>query len=138
MHYRPRRSRYSPEQWQVYRERFQLEPDVPAPVDDATRPVRDVVQKMLTSLGITTTGIPQRLMEKWDLIAGQPLCRHTRPGSLEGNQLTIFVTNSPMLAELARFQGPALLKNIQDNLGASPIRRLRFLLDPDTRPGQRA
>jgi len=134
---RPRRSRYSYGQWQVQRDRFQIESAEPAPTTEHLSTVRDSLLPILKSLGLEQNSLQQRLMQQWNAIAGHPLCRHIRPGPLQDGQLTVYVSNSTMLSELSRFQGPALLKNLQAATGASAIRKLRFLLDPDTRQARR-
>lgn len=134
--YRPRQSRFSKEQWQIQRERFQIDRDQPAPVDEHITELKKPLGKLLKSLGLEQDTVQHRLMERWDAVAGHPLCRHIRPGPLERGQLMVYVSNSAMLAELSRFQGPALLKNIQQALGADAIRKLRFVPDPDTRPSR--
>lgn len=134
MHYRPRRSRYTNEQWEVERDRFQIPSDEPKPVtDDHTSTLKEPIRKLIDSLGLKTDTIQQRLMNQWAQITGSPLCRHIRPGPLDRGTLIVYVSNSVMLSELKRFQGATLLKNIQAAVGANEIRKLVFLLDPDTR-----
>ncbi len=133
MHDRPRRSRYSREQWQVQRDRFQIDAETPAPVNDHTMPMREPLQRLIKALGIEADTLQRRLMEGWEAMAGQPLCRHIRPGPIDRGVLTVYVTNSTLLSELSRFQGPALLKNIQAAVGSREVHKLRFLIDPDTR-----
>lgn len=137
MNYRPRRSPYSKEQWEVQRDRFQLEADVPRPVTDHTTSLKEPMEKLVASLGLSLDTVQQRLMNQWDKIAGKPLCRHIRPGPLQNGTLTIYVSNSVMLSELTRFQGPALLKNIQAALQKDSIKKLHFMIDPDTRTTRR-
>lgn len=88
---------------------------------------------LLASLGLRTDSIQQQLMNLWSEIAGNPLCRHIRPGPLQNTSLTVYVTNSVMLTELRLRQGPALLKNIQAAVGADAVKKLFFQIDPDTR-----
>ena len=137
MSYRPRRSTYTHEQWLVQRERFQIDRETPAPVkDQEAATIKEPLRQLLKSLGLETDSLQHQLMERWNTIAGHPMCRHIRPGPLQNAQLTVYVSNSTMLTELSRFQGPALLKNIQQALGEGAVKKLRFQLDPDTRPGR--
>jgi len=133
MNFRPRRPRFSKQQWEVQRERFRIDEETPAPVDEHISDLKKPVANLMASLGLRTDTVQQRLMNQWAAIAGQPLCRHIRPGPLENNVLTVYVSNSTMLTELTRFQGPALLRNLQAAVGANEVKRLRFLIDPDTR-----
>lgn len=121
----------------MQRDRFQIEPGTPQPVDDHTTLLKEPIQKLISSLGLNLDTIQQRLMNQWDTIAGNPLCRHIRPGPLQNGTLTVFVSNSAMLAELTRFQGPALLKNIQQTMPKDAIKKLFFQIDPDTRAQRR-
>ena len=134
MNFRPRRSRLSKGQWEIQRERFQLESDEPAPIDEHTTTLKDPIHKLVASLGLSLESTQHQLMERWESIAGTPLCRHIRPGPLTHGSLTVYVTNSVMLAELSRFQGKSLLANIQSALGSSVVKKLYFQIDPDTRP----
>jgi predicted nucleic acid-binding Zn ribbon protein len=136
MNFRPRRSRLSREQWTVYRERFQLDSDAVQPTTEHTSSLKEPMNALLASLGLRTDSIQQQLMNQWSDIAGNPLCRHIRPGPLQNTSLTVYVTNSVMLTELRLRQGPALLKNIQSAVGADAVKKLFFQIDPDTRSMQ--
>jgi len=119
----------------MQRDRSQIDSEAPVPIADIEADtIRKPVQSLMKSLGLEQTSIQHRLMEKWESITGHPLNRHVRPGPVANGQLTVYVSNSTMMAELSRFQGPALLKNIRDNLGTDEIKKLRFQIDPDTRP----
>jgi predicted nucleic acid-binding Zn ribbon protein len=133
MTYRPRRSRYNHQQWEVQRERFQIETDAPTPVDEHVSTLKEPIGHILESLGLSLDSLQNQLMNQWEKITGKPLCRHIRPGPIQNNTLTVYVSNSVMLTELSRFQGPALLKNIQAAVGAKVIKSLKFQIDPDTR-----
>jgi len=137
MNFRPRRSRFSKDQWEMQRDRFQIEPGTPQPAEDHTTSLKEPIQKLISSLGLNQDTTQQRLMNDWNKIAGNPLCRHIRPGPIQNGTLTVFVSNSAMLAELTRFQGPALLKNIQSVLGKTTIKKLFFSIDPDKRTQRR-
>jgi len=133
MNFRPRRSRFNREQWAVYRERFQLDNDAVQPTTEHTTSLKEPMNDLLASLGLRTDSIQQQLMNQWSAIAGNPLCRHIRPGPLQNTSLTVYVTNSVMLTELRMRQGQALLKNIQTAIGANAVKKLFFQIDPDTR-----
>lgn len=137
MNYRPRRSRLSKEQWEVNRDRFQIDETQPTPIEDHTTSLKEPLQRLLKSFGLNTETTQQLLMNQWAKIAGSPLCRHIRPGPLQNGALTVYVSNSVMLAELTRFQGPSLLKNMQDALGKDSVKKLYFQIDPDTRATRR-
>jgi predicted nucleic acid-binding Zn ribbon protein len=133
MSYRPRRPRFDHQQWEIQRERFQIENDRPAPVNEHTSTLKEPVRKIIESLGLTADSLQLQLMNQWITITGKPLCRHIRPGPIQNKTLTVYVSNSAMLSELSRFQGPALLINIQQAVGKAGISKLKFLIDPDTR-----
>lgn len=133
MNYRGRKSRLSKEQWKVDRERFQLDGSSPIPTTENVTSIKEPLNKLVKSLGINLESTQHRLLEHWDTIAGATLCRHIRPGPIENGALTVYSTNSVMLMELKRFQGKALLENIQKEVGNKEIKRLYFQMDPDTR-----
>jgi len=121
----------------MQRDRSQIDQETPAPIADfEANTIKRPMQALLKSLGLEQTSIQHRLMQSWDKMAGHPLNRHVRPGPVANGQLTVYVSNSTMMAELSRFQGPALLKNIRDTLGTEEIKKLRFQIDPDTRPAR--
>lgn len=133
MSFRPRKSKFSREQWAVQRERFQLDGDTVPPTTENISSLKKPVQDLLASLGLRNDSIQLQLMDRWSAIAGQPLCRHIRPGPLQNGSLTVYVTNSVMLAELRTRHSGTLLKNIQAALGADAVKKLFFQIDPDTR-----
>ncbi len=137
MNFRPRRSKFTREQWAVQRERFQLDGDEVPPTTENVTSLKKPVQDVLASLGLKNDSIQLQLMNQWPAIAGQPLCRHIRPGPLQNNSLTVYVTNSVMMAELRTRQGGVLLKNIQAAVGADAVKKLFFQIDPDTRSMKR-
>ncbi len=133
MTFRPRRSIYTREQWAVYRERFQLDDDAVPPTTNTTSAIKKPVEAALASFGIKSDSVQRTLMDHWNAIAGHPLCRHIRPGPLNRGCLTVYATNSVIMAELRTAQGLTLLKKIQAATGPDDVKRLVFQIDPDTR-----
>ncbi|HMO05851.1 MAG TPA: DUF721 domain-containing protein [Kiritimatiellia bacterium] len=133
MTFRPRRSTFTREQWAVHRERFQLDDDAVPPTTNATTAIKKPVEAALASFGIKSDSVQRTLMDHWNTIAGHPLCRHIRPGPINRGVLTIYATNSVIMAELRTAQGHMLLRKIQAATGPDDVKKLVFQIDPDTR-----
>ncbi|HMP89276.1 MAG TPA: DciA family protein, partial [Kiritimatiellia bacterium] len=101
MTYRPRKSRFTREQWEVQRERFHIDPESPMPAEGTAVNISKPVGSLIASLGLAQQSLQHQLMERWENIAGSPLCRHIRPGPSQEGTLTIYVSNSVMLTELS-------------------------------------
>jgi len=89
------------------------------------------VDKVLKSMGLSQSAWAANLAEAWPEIAGKQVAKHTRPGSLQGATLTVYVDSSVWLNELQRYGLNALLKNVQAYAGVGKVRRIRLQLDPD-------
>ena len=86
---------------------------------------------LLTKVGLEAKLWEQTLIEEWHALVGDAVARRARPGHMQRNILTIFVTNAAWLDELSRYGKPDLLRNLQARFGADRIADLRFAPDPD-------
>ncbi len=117
--------------WAVQRERFRIaDPVPPAPDHDAVRIgtlVQAVVQRLqsrLVSEGIRNVG------DRWNSIVNYPVAAHTRPGTLDGGRLTVFVENNVWLHEIRRFHQPRMEAALRGALGPRFL-GIRPRLDPE-------
>lgn len=117
-------------QWQVQRERGQIEHYQPVPPLVEPRHIGDIVGGILNGLCYEDVGWVAELAAQWNTVAGETVARHTRPGSIELQCLTVFVDNSAWLNELSRYGQSQLLENIRTHLGDDRITSLRLRLDP--------
>ena len=87
----------------------------------------------MKNIGLDSQHWVDTLSQEWSDIVGKAVGLHTRPGRVEGQQLTVFVDSSVWLNELKRYGAKQMLKNLQDKLGAARIRNVRLQLDPESR-----
>lgn len=122
--------RRSSGKWAVQRERCNLAPGERAVSVDKERPIGEAISRVMTSMGLAAEHWSVRLGEEWSVLVGPEIAKHTRPGRLEGGELTVFVDHSIWLAELSRYSSRKLLANLQAHFGKKDIKTLRFSLDP--------
>lgn len=129
--YKGRRRRENMIRWQVERERFQL-PDMDAPAPEPEAEIRDVVKNIFQSIDVRRQpALLEQIRETWPELAGPGAGKHARPGYLDRQTLVVFVDSAVWLNELARYERPRLLHELQGRFGAGRILNLRFLNDPD-------
>jgi predicted nucleic acid-binding Zn ribbon protein len=123
-------------QWTVYRERCRIAPG-PQPPKADDHAIGDALPGVMKQFGLDAHHWVDTLTEEWGKIVGAAVGGHTRPGRLDGSQLTVFVDSSVWLNELKRYGAKQMLGNLQSRFGASRIRNIRLQLDPDQRGSRR-
>lgn len=127
----PTGQRYSKGRWMIERERCRIEDPKPPPPDSGGVDMAAGVAGILKRLGLTGAAWAAGIAEAWPSVVGGQVSQHTRPGSLQGSELTVYVDSSVWLNELQRYGLKFMLKNIQDRFGVNRVRKLRLQLDPD-------
>ncbi len=122
---------YSKGRWMIERERCRIEAFKPPPPDPGGITMAAGVDNVLKRMGLAHAAWAAEIADAWPVIAGKQLAKHTRPGTLQGTGLTVYVDSSVWLNELQRYGLAALLKNVQEYAGAGKVRRVRLQLDPD-------
>jgi predicted nucleic acid-binding Zn ribbon protein len=69
------------------------------------------------------------LRDLWSEVAGEQIAAQTRVLGLKNGVLSVGVSTSPLLSELAAFHSEQLLAGLQAKRGKA-IRELRFRRDP--------
>ena len=133
-----RREPYNPGQWQVERERSQIQNRRPNPTTDRTVPVASVIPGIMKTLGLESQLWLDRLAEEWPELAGKAVAMHTRPGRVQKGNLVVFVDSSVWLNELSRYGKGPMLAGVQKRFGADKIKSVSFLLDPEGGRSQRS
>ena len=77
--------------------------------------------------------IPAELMERWHLIAGIQIAKHTELSVIKNGTLIVFVDHPGWLTEVRRFPQARLLKKITAINGLPPIQKIRFQLNPSAK-----
>lgn len=123
--------RYSKGRWMIERERCQIEAFKPPPPDPGGVTMAAGVDNVLKRMGLAHAAWAAEIADAWPSIAGKQVAGHTRPGTLQGADLTVYVDSSVWLNELQRYGLAALLRNVQEYAGAGKVHRVRLQLDPD-------
>jgi predicted nucleic acid-binding Zn ribbon protein len=126
-----KRRRFSPGEWAIQRERFQIGPELPPHLQSDAVPLDEIVDQLLDHWGLDSAHWIDQLAHTWETVAGKQVAAHARPGHLDQDILTIYVNGSVWLHELKRYAAGTLLKNIQKAMGTGKVRKLNFVLDPD-------
>ena len=120
-------------QWQVHCERCRIDraPQPPSPPTEG--PIGEALPRLMKGLGLDSQHWVETLSQEWDVLVGAGVAKHTRPGRLDGCQLSVFVDSSVWLNELNRYGSKQMLENLQARFGAGRIRNIRIQLDPESR-----
>ncbi|MDP6526211.1 MAG: DUF721 domain-containing protein [Kiritimatiellia bacterium] len=119
--------------WNVERERCRISNRYPSPAFREATAVNNILGGIVDRLGLGESQWMLSLTDEWGSIVGDAVAMHTRPGSLEGRILTVFVDSSVWLSEISRYGNKEMLEKIQGHTGGDHVRRLSFRLDPGTR-----
>ncbi len=126
-----RKRSFSRGQWEIQRERFHLDREMP-PEGDEPASLADVIPAVVKEMGLGDEVLHRALLDEWTTLVGPQLAKHARPGRLERKGLCIFVDSSAWLSELSRYGQKQLLANLQKRFGDA-IRSIRLQLDPGGR-----
>lgn len=118
--------------WQLTRERFQIATHRPPKPFRAERGIGDILSDIQQETAAQPK-IPPALIERWPLIVGQQIAKHTYPAVLRGGLLYVYADHTGWLSEVRRVPKNHLLKKISSIQGIQPIKQIRFQLDPDIR-----
>ncbi len=92
-------------------------------------PFGKALEAMLKTMKLDDQLRMGRLETEWPKVMGTTVAAHTRPGRLNGDDLTVFVDSSVWLGELHRSRA-RMLANLQKAFGKNRIRTLRLQIDP--------
>ncbi len=133
----PRNRREDPLRWQVMRERFQW-PDSDPPAGEPQGSIGDILADLFRRIDVRRQpALLDTIRAAWPEIAGPAVTVHARPGYLDRQVLTVFVDSATWLHELARFERPRLLRDLQARFGPAAIRDVRLQHDPEPPPAGR-
>lgn len=127
----PPGQRYSKGRWMIERERCRITDFKPPPPDRSGMDLAAGVAGVLKKMGLENESWSAELVGAWPSVVGKQVSLHTRPGILQGNELTVYVDSSVWLNELQRYGLKVMLNNIQERFGDRRVRKLRLQIDPD-------
>jgi len=118
--------------WQLTRQRFHImDRRPPAPLRDE-REIGTILSDILQTERPVET-LPEMLTERWSLITGEQIAKHTTPSSLRNGVLTVYADHPGWLAEIRRLPKKHLLKKAMAIPSIPEITDIRFQLDPSIR-----
>jgi len=120
-------------QWSVHCERCRIERGPRPPVRAEGEALADGLPAVMKRFGLDSQHWVDTLINEWASVVGAAVGMHTRPGRIDGSQLSVFVDSSVWLNELKRYGAKQMLANLQARFGASRIRNIRLQLDPESR-----
>lgn len=121
-----------PSHWLLTRQRFHIaDPRPHTPPRDA-REIETILSDILQMEPLAEKR-PKAIEERWPLIVGQQIAKHTTPSGLRNGVLTVDADHPGWLTEIRRLPKEQLLKKILSIQGIQDITDLRFRLDPAIR-----
>ena len=91
-------------------------------------PLSVALSELIALRGFARVRSDSELETAWKQVAGPDLSLQSRPLKVSRGTLTVAVENAPLLNELASFQGPGLLLQIQQRFPHLKIQSLKFKL----------
>jgi predicted nucleic acid-binding Zn ribbon protein len=70
-----------------------------------------------------------RIWEVWDRVVGKAVAANAQPWAFRGAILLVHVSSSAWLHQL-RFMKPEMIRNVNDALGGTGIREIKFKIGP--------
>ena len=95
------------------------------------KPIQDALASIMKSIGAEAEHWTAQLATIWADVVGPDVARHTRPGMIDRQCLTVYVDSSVWLNELSRYGQQRMLENLRQHAGAARIRQVVLRLDPD-------
>jgi predicted nucleic acid-binding Zn ribbon protein len=124
--------------WQRTRERFRIADPFPPAKKRSEKPIGEILASMREQSDPGPDPAPAVLIERWPLITGPMVAKHTRPVHIRGQILSVYVDHPGWLTEVRRLSKKHLLKKIESVPDLGGIRDIRFMLDPDLRTFRRS
>lgn len=116
--------------WELTRERHRIEDPFPPPKRHPEQQIRDILAGLLQKDASEAEPLPQKLVKRWPLVAGDQLAKHVTPACLKNGILYLQADHPGWLAELRRFPKAQLLKKIMAVPDIPEVKEIRFQLDP--------
>jgi len=121
-------------EWELTRARFHIADRYPP------RPLKKekTIDSILTDIlkeeeKQSTPDLPEELMNRWPLIAGKQIAKHTSPAFLKQETLIVHTDHPGWLQEVRRLPQQHFIKKLAAIPALPPISKITFKLDPDAR-----
>jgi len=97
-----------------------------APRPDRARPVSELLEKVMRSLGLNERLSEAQIFEAWQAIVGDFIASHAAPSRLSKGILYVQVLQPTVHYELDRVWKPEIIKKLKNRFGAKVIRDVKF------------
>lgn len=122
--------------WERDCDRFRITDRFPPKPTRPEKKISDILSTVLKSRPVEK-GLPELITDRWPLVVGQQLAKHTKPSHLREKILYVYADHPGWLTELRRLPKNHILKKLSKIPDAPPILDIRFLLDPAIKPKSR-
>jgi predicted nucleic acid-binding Zn ribbon protein len=119
--------------WELSRERLHIEDRNPPPEQRSERSISDILADILKNNPANDVMLPGILAERWPVVAGEQLAKHSTPAYLKNGVLYLYTDHPGWLTELRRIPKHHLLKKIASITDGPEVKDIRFQLDPSIR-----
>ena len=119
--------------WELARERFRLADPYPPLEKRPEKRISDILDGILQKDESEAVSLPEKIAERWPVVAGEQLAQHTRPAHLKNGILYINADHPGWLTELRRLPKAHMLKKIASIPDIPEVKDIRFQLDPAVR-----
>ena len=128
---RKRNSGFGRGRWAVERQRSHISGREPPPEFENVESIGSAIGRLMGNAEMKTSSWLEELHSCWDVLVGESVARHARPGRMDGSRLIVFVDSSVWLNELSRYWKAVIVSNLQKKFGKEKIRTISLRLDPD-------
>ncbi len=118
--------------WERERERFRIADRFPPKPVRKEKNIGEILASVLKESPVEKV-LPNLLKERWPLVVGEQMAKHTEPAYLREKTLYVNADHPGWLTELRRLPKNHILKKISAIPEAPVVRDIRFQLDPSIR-----
>ncbi|GAB4279663.1 MAG: hypothetical protein Kow0056_13130 [Coriobacteriia bacterium] len=94
------------------------------------RPLRDLIEEVAERLDPGKARYALRIESVWPEVAGKAIADKTKSLRFKDERLTVVVASAAWANELS-LMGPELVRRLNDTLGETVVREIRFFAGPD-------
>ena len=94
------------------------------------RALSEILGELFTARGYGRLRALGEMEDVWNTAVGEPLCHQTRLGDVRRGVLSVTVSHSTLLEELAAFRKPELLQALRAGAPGTTIHDIRFRVGP--------
>jgi predicted nucleic acid-binding Zn ribbon protein len=95
---------------------------------DQSRPVSDVLQRVVTELNLDRRLADAEVFKAWNHLVDPQIAAHAQPAGLRNGTLFVNVDHSAWLNEIVRYRRREILTRLQHAFGAEMVAKISFRL----------